>query len=159
MDTTLAVVCAVLMIAGFAGLFLPALPAIQLSWLGLLIYAWGTGCERISLLVTIIFTLLMLISWALDFVVQVIGAKKFKASKYGMIGAFVGSILGIVIFNVWGVILGPLIGALAGELLAQRGFKQALTSAGGTVAGCIAGSLFKAVIMLAMAGVFIASLF
>src|SRR5512139_3952506 len=103
MTVLLAVICAVLMLAGFAGLILPVLPAIQLSWLGLLIYAWGTGFERISLLTTVVFTLLMLFSMLLDWVAQLIGAKKFKASRYGLIGAFLGSLLGLAIFGFWGV--------------------------------------------------------
>jgi hypothetical protein len=155
----LAVICAVLMLAGFAGLFLPVLPGIQLAWAGFLIYAWGTGFERISLPVTIFFTVLMLISWALDYVAQAIGARKFKASRYGVIGAFIGGILGIFILNIWGAIFGPFIGALAGELLAKRGLRRAFASAGGTFVGCLAGNLFKLVIMLAMAGFFIATLF
>ena len=158
MDVVLAVICGLLMAAGFAGLILPVLPAIQLSWLGLLIYAWGTGFQRISLLATIVFTALMLLTMVLDYVAQAIGARKFTASRYSVIGALIGSILGIFIFGFWGVILGPALGALAGELLAGRGFRQGLTSAGGTVVGCLAGNLIKLIIMLAMLGVFIASL-
>ena len=159
MAVFLAVVCAVLMVAGFAGLILPVLPAIQLNWLGLVIYTWGTGFERISLPVTIIFTVVMILDMVLDWFVQAIGARQFKASKYGIIGAFVGSIVGVLVLNVWGIILGPAIGAVIGELFARRGIKQALTAAGGTVAGCLAGSLVKTIIMLVMLGFFIVSLF
>jgi uncharacterized protein YqgC (DUF456 family) len=159
MTVFLAVVCAILMVAGFAGLILPVLPAIQLNWLGLVIYAWGTGFQRISLAATIAFTVVMVLDTVLDWFVQAIGARQFKASKYGIIGALIGSIVGLIFFNIWGVILGPAIGAVAGELIARRGIKQALVAAGGTFAGCLAGSLVKAVIMLVMLGFFIVSLF
>lgn len=159
MDIFLTVIGAVLMLAGLIGVVAPVLPGIQLSWLGFFIYAWGTGFERISLTVTIVFTVLMLISWAMDYLVQVIGAKKFNASKGGLIGVFIGSMIGIFVFGFWGIILGPVIGAIIGELIVARNIPQAFKSATGTLVGCIAGTLSKMVLILIMAGFFIASLF
>jgi uncharacterized protein YqgC (DUF456 family) len=159
MTVFLIIISSILMLAGLIGVVVPVLPGIQLAWLGLLIYAWGTGFEEISLAITIVFTVLTLLSLLLDYFIQVIGAKKFNASKYGLIGVFIGSTLGIFIFGFWGIILGPVIGAIAGELIAAGNIKQALKSAAGTMVGCIAGNLFKVVLILIMVGFFIASLF
>jgi uncharacterized protein YqgC (DUF456 family) len=145
------------MIAGLIGVVVPILPGIQLAWLGLLIYAWGTGFEKISLITVIVFLILTLLSLLLDYVVQVIGAKKFQASRFGLIGVFLGSLLGVFVFGFWGIILGPIIGAILGELLAARNIQQAFKSATGTVVGCVAGSLLKIVLILIMMGFFIAS--
>jgi uncharacterized protein YqgC (DUF456 family) len=120
MTVFLGIVCAVLLLAGLVGVISPVLPGIQLSWLGFLIYAWGTGFERISLVTTIVCTGLMLLFWLKDYLVQVIGAKKFNASKGGLIGVFAGTILGPIIFGFWGIIIGPVIGAIVGELIAVR---------------------------------------
>jgi uncharacterized protein YqgC (DUF456 family) len=159
MTVFLGIVCAVMLLAGLVGVVSPVLPGIQLAWLGFLIYAWGTGFERISLTTTIVFTVLMLLFWLKDYLVQVIGAKKFNASKGGMIGVFIGSILGTLIFGFWGIIIGPVIGAIAGELIATRNIRQALKSATGTVAGCLAGSITNIIFILVMTGFFIKSLF
>ena len=158
LTVVLAIICATLMIIGLLGVVLPILPGIPLSWLGLFIYAIGTGFERISLTTTIVFFILMLISLAIDFFAPMLGARKYKASRMGIIGAFVGITVGIF-FGIWGIILGPFVGALLGELISGKGAKQAFGSALGTFIGMILGSLLKIVIILVMAGFFIASLF
>jgi len=72
---------------------------------------------------------------------------------------FFGFTVGIFALGFWGIILGPFIGALLGELIAGRKPKQALGSAIGTFLGFVAGTLFKVIVILIMAGFFIASLF
>ena len=154
----LAVLCSVLMLAGLAGVVLPILPGIPLAWLGLFIYAIGTGFDRISIATTVVFFVLTVIALALDFAAPMLGARKYKASRYGTLGAFVGFTAGVFVFGPWGIILGPFLGALLGELLAKGEPKRAFQSAVGTLIGFIAGALFKIVLILVMAGFFIASL-
>lgn len=154
-----AIICAVLLLVGLAGVILPILPGIPLAWLGLFIYAIGTGFDRISLTTTIVFLVLTLLALALDFVLPMLGAKKYKASRLGVFGAFVGFTVGIFILGIWGVILGPAIGALIGELLSKKKPRQALRASLGTLLGFLTGALLKVVIILTMAGFFIASLF
>lgn len=146
------------MIVGLLGVVLPILPGIPLSWLGLFIYAAGTGFERISVTTVVVFFVLMLASLAIDFFAPMLGARKYKASKLGVFGAFAGITVGIF-FGIWGIIFGPFVGALLGELISGKGAKQAFGSALGTFIGMILGSLLKIVIILVMAGFFIASLF
>jgi uncharacterized protein len=133
MTVFLAVVGFILIAIGFIGIFLPVLPGIPLAWLGLFIFAIGTGFEKISVLATIIFFILMLITQALDFLAPMLGAGKYKASRAGIAGTFIGFIIGILVFGFWGVILGPLIGAFAGELIARRPANQAFRSATGSL--------------------------
>ena len=159
LTVTLAVVCAILMLVGLLGVVLPVLPGIPLSWLGLFIYAIGTGFDRISVTVVVIFFVLMLLTIALDFILPMLGAKKYKASRLGIIGTFIGFTVGIFVLGIWGVILGPLIGAFLGELLSRKKPQQAFRSAMGAFLGFVAGTLFKIVVILTMAGFFIASLF
>ena len=157
--TALIILCSILMVVGLLGVVLPVLPGIPLAWLGLFIYALGTGFERISIATAVVFFVLMLLTLALDFVAPMLGAKKYQASKFGTIGAFLGFTVGIIVFGFWGIILGPFIGALLGELLAKRKPKQALGSALGAFLGLVAGALFKIIVILVMAGFFIASFF
>jgi len=155
----LIVVCSVLMVVGLLGVVLPILPGIPLAWLGLFIYAIGTGFERISIATVVVFSILTILALLLDFLAPMLGAKKYRASKLGVFGAFLGFTVGIFVLGFWGIILGPFIGALLGELIAGRRPRQALSSAFGTFLGFVAGTLFKIIVILVMAGFFIASLF
>jgi uncharacterized protein YqgC (DUF456 family) len=157
--TLLAILCFVLMAAGLLGIFLPILPGVPLAWLGLFIYAIGTGFDRISILTTVVFFILMLLSLLLDLLAPMLGASKYRASRYGIIGAFIGLMIGIIAFGFWGIIVGPFAGAFLGELITRRPPKQALRSALGAFLGFIAGSLVKTILVLIMLGFFIASLF
>ena len=160
METVIfAIICAVLMLIGLVGVVLPYLPGIPIAWLGLFIYAIGTGWERISVTTIIVFAALTAVSLILDLVAPILGAKKYKASKWGIIGTSVGLIIGVLIFNIWGIILGPLLGALIGELIAGKTTDQAFKSAVGALVGFIFGSLTKIILILVMAGFFIVSLF
>ena len=155
----LIILCSVLMAVGLLGVVLPVLPGIPLAWLGLFIYALGTGFERISIATVVVFFILMVLTLVLDFAAPMLGAKKYKASKFGVIGAFLGFPVGIFVLGFWGIILGPFVGAFLGELIARRKPKQALGSALGAFLGFVAGTLFKIIVILIMAGFFIASLF
>ena len=158
-DTWSIILCSILMFAGLLGAVLPFLPGVPLAWLGLFIYALVTDFENISVTVVVIFFVLTMFTLILDFVAPMLGAKKYRASKYGVIGAFIGFIAGIFVLGFWGIILGPLAGAFLGELISMRKPKQALGSALGAFVGFIAGALFKIVLIFVMAGFFIASLF
>lgn len=155
----LIIVCSILIVVGLVGVVLPILPGIPLSWLGLFIYAIGTGFDRISITTVVIFFILMVLTLVLDFVAPMLGARKYKASRLGVFGAFLGFTAGIFILGVWGIVLGPFIGAFVGELIAGKKSKQAFRSALGALLGFILGALFKIIIILVMAGFFIASLF
>ena len=158
MTVFLAIVGFILIGVGFLGIFLPILPGIPLAWLGLFIFAIGTGFEKISVLATVVFFILMLITLALDFLAPMLGAGKYKASKFGIAGTFIGFIVGLLVFGFWGVILGPFIGAFVCELIARRPAGQALKSAMGAFIGFLAGSLIRVIYIFVLLGFFIYSL-
>lgn len=151
----LAILAFILIGVGFLGVFLPILPGIPLAWLGLFTFAIGTGFEKISILATVLFFIWMLLTMMLDFFAPMIGAGKYKASKWGIAGTFVGLIAGVIAFGFWGIIIGPFVGALIGELLARRSTGQAFKSATGALIGFIAGSLFKVVYIFVLLGFFV----
>ncbi len=149
----------VIMFVSLAGVVLPFLPGAPLAWFGILIFAVGTRFEKISLVSIIVFLCLTMLTWVLDFIIPLIGAKKYKASRYGILGASLGFLLGTFIFGPMGIIIGPLLGAVAGELLAKRPPGQAAKSAWGTFLGFLASSLIKITLIFIMMGFLIASLF
>ncbi len=159
MEVVFAIICAVLILAGLVGVIMPYLPGITLAWLGLFIYAIGTDWERLSVTTIVIFAVLTVLALLMDYIAPLLGAKKYKASKWGMIGASIGLFLGIIIFQIWGIIVGPLLGALIGELLSGKSAGEAFKISLGTLVGFLFGSLMKIVLILVMAGFFIVSLF
>jgi len=159
MTVLFAVLGSFLILVGLIGVFVPLIPGIPLAWLGLFVYAIGTGFERISLLTVVVFFVLMVIIVVLDFLAPVLGARKYRASRYGILGAFLGLVGGIILFGFWGIILGPFIGAFSAELVVKRQARGALKSAVGTFIGFVVGSLMKVIFILIMSGFFIASWF
>ena len=158
MEIAAIIICSVLMVVSLLGVILPVLPGVPLAWLGLFIYALVTGFEKLSVATIVIFFVLMVLTLMLDFAAPLLVARKYQASKLGIIGAFLGTVVGIFALGFWGIIVGPLAGAFVGELIARGKPKQALGSAVGAFLGFIAGSLFKIILILIMAGFFIASL-
>lgn len=154
-----AAICSILMLVGLVGIFAPILPGIPVAWLGLFIYAIGTGFERISVVTIIVFAAITALILILDALAPMLGAKKFHASRYGVLGAFLGMIIGVIFLGFWGIIVGPFLGAFLFEWLAKRKAKGALRAAFGTFIGYVVGALVKVIFILIMAGFFIASLF
>jgi uncharacterized protein YqgC (DUF456 family) len=132
---TLGLLCA---ITGIIGCILPVIPGPVLSYLSLIILSYAKNWEVFSttFLVTVgIFTILLTV---LDYVVPVIGAKKFGASKFGIWGSMIGMLAGFIFFPPFGIFIGAFFGALAGELFAGKDSKKALRAGWGSFIGNIA---------------------
>ena len=154
MTLLLWMVAAILVIIGFAGLVLPALPDIILIFSGLVVAAWAehfvyAGWKTIASL-----ALLALLAWLMDLFSGVLGAKKFGAGRYALIGAAIGAVCGMF-FGIPGIVAGPFFGALFGELIARRSLKDAGLAAIGTWIGLLVGSTIKIAIAFIMLGLFI----
>jgi len=93
--------------------------------------------------------ILTIISHILDFVSGSLGAKKFGATRWGAIGALVGTVIGMFFFP-WGLIFGPLLGVLAGELYSGQGLLTAGRSTWGTIVGATAGMIVQVIIGVVM---------
>lgn len=148
-----------IMFAGLLGVVLPFLPGVPLAWLGFLLFAALTDFQKISSDAVLIFFALTVLTLLLDLALPLLGAKRFKASKQGILGASLGLLFGVMLFNVWGILLGPLLGALIGEIIARKDSTQATRSALGVFVGFLAGVLVKVVLILVMMGYMAVSLF
>jgi len=148
----------ILLVIGFLGVFVPLVPGVPLAWLGILIYALLTDFTGLSLTSVLVFLGLTILSMIVDFIAPLAGAKKYQASKFGIVGCSLGLLLGLF-FGPLGIIFGPIAGAFLGELLAGKKTEQAVKSALGTFLGFLASAILKIIVILIMAGFFIASLF
>ena len=155
---SLIVIASFILIAlGLVGTFLPFIPSVPLAWLAILLFAYSTAFAKISLTVVLIFLGVTVFTVILDFLAPIIGAKKFNATKNGVIGSSVGLILGIMFLGPIGIIIGPFAGAFIGEIIGGRNYQDALRSAKGALIGFLAGSLIKIIAILVIAGFLIAA--
>jgi len=98
---------------------------------------------------------LMALSFAVDLIASVAGAKRVGASPKALIGAAIGGFVG-VFFGLPGILLGPFLGAVAGELIARGGWGQATKVGVGTWLGLLFAAVAKLVLAFLMIGTFAA---
>lgn len=114
------------------------------------LFVWGimVGFDKIPVYVFVIFIILTLFATFADNIAVAIGAKKFGGSKFAVLGAFIGSILGIFFFFPIGLIIFPFVFAFSLDYVTTKDYKKSLTVAYGTVLGLFAGYVSKVVITI-----------
>ncbi len=148
MDILLVTLGAFLMVVGILGSFLPVLPGVPISWVGLLVLHLSPSVPMNSWFLGITFIVAALI-YALNWIIPAIGTKRFGGSRSGMIGATIGLIVGIIAPIPLGIIIGPFIGAFIGEIINKRDRKSALKAAFGSFIGFLASSFMEFIVSFA----------
>jgi uncharacterized protein YqgC (DUF456 family) len=148
-------IAAILVLAGVLGTVLPVLPGALLVFAGLFLAAWAQDFTRVGMWGLAIIGALMALSFAVDLIASMLGAKRVGASPKALIGAAVGGLAGLF-FGLPGILLGPFIGAVLGELIARGGFAQAARVGVGTWLGLLVAAVAKLVIAFLMIGTFAA---
>jgi uncharacterized protein YqgC (DUF456 family) len=156
--TMLWLASALLLIAGFAGLLLPALPGVLLIFAGLVCAAWAEGFAYVGGGTIAILGVLTAAAYLIDVLAGLFGAKRFGAGKYGVIGAAIGTVIGLI-FGLPGIIIGPFIGAVLGELYAQKNLQSASTAGLGVWIGMAIGIAARITVAFVMVGVFLLARF
>ena len=149
---------ALLVVVGLAGTVLPVLPGVTLVFAGLVVAAWADGFQRVGVDPLVVLGVLTLAALAIDFVASALGAKRFGATRYAVIGAALGT-LGGVLLGLPGLIVGPFVGAVAGELLSHGEWRRATSAGVGTWVGLLFGTLAKLALVCAMLGLFVVAYF
>ncbi len=141
MDITLAILGTALVLIGFLGSFLPVLPGPPISWAGLLLLRWtrfiGDNPEGYDTVLWVLLFFVILVT-VLDYVVPILGTKKYGGSKRGVWGATIGVVAGLF-FGPLGIIIGPFLGAYIGEITTGKKEKEALRAAWGSFVGFLLG--------------------
>lgn len=154
MTTLLWVLAIVLVLAGLAGTILPALPGAPLVFAGFVLAAWIDGFQKVGWIPLTVLAILMLLTFAIELAAAGMGAKRVGASKLAVVGAAVGTLVGIF-FSIPGLLLGPFVGAVAGEYLSRRNWQQAGRVGIGTWVGLLLGTAGKLAVIFAMVGLFV----
>jgi uncharacterized protein YqgC (DUF456 family) len=148
------VLATLLIVAGIAGLALPALPGAPLLFGGLVVAAWADDFAYVGTGSIIALAVLALLTYPVDILAGAFGASKFGASKRAMLGAGIGVIVGLF-FGLPGILLGPFTGAMLGELTQQLQLRKAGLSGIGATVGFVLGAVAKLAIAFTMLAIFL----
>lgn len=136
---------------GVLGTVFPALPGTPLIFVGAFLIGWWYNYTIIGGPSLIFLGVLALVGIAIDFVASSLGAQRVGASGYALLGATLGSLVGIF-FGLPGIALGPFVGAFAGELIAKPSLGQATKVGLGTWFGLLIGTVAKVALAFTMVG-------
>jgi len=148
------VLAVLLVVVGFVGMLLPAVPGAPVLFAGLLLAAWAEDFRHVGTGWLTVIGGLAVLTYAVDFIAGALGAKRFGASPRAVMGAALGALVGIF-FGLPGILLGPFVGAVLGELSAQRSLGEASRAGLGATLGMAIGAAAKIALALSMLGVFV----
>jgi hypothetical protein len=157
MEILLYTLGAAALVAGIAGVVLPALPGSALLVAGALLVGWADGFTRVSGWTVGACAILGAAIWGVDFAAGVLGAKAFGASRWSVIGSGVGLVVGLFL-GLPGIILGPAVGALVFEYARNPDFERALKAGVGAFLGFVLGSVAKVALSFVLVGVLVLAL-
>jgi len=156
--TLLWIAAVVLLLAGFAGLVLPAVPGPPLLLAGLIVAAWAEDFRYVGFWTLAVLALLTALAYFVDFAATAFGARRFGASPRAALGAAVGMLVGLF-FGLPGILLGPFLGAVAGELSVRRPLDEAGRAGIGATLGLAVGAAVKIALGFVMVGLFVIARF
>ena len=157
MDIALWILALVLIAAGLVGTVMPALPGPPLVLLGVLLAAWIDRFAKIPGYLCAILSALALAAMAIDWIAAAMGARRIGASRWAVIGATIGAVLG-VLSGFWGLLFMPLVGAAIGEFIARQDLLRAGQVGLATWIGMLVGTVVKLAIVAVMIGIFTGAL-
>lgn len=157
MDYLLIGIGILFIILGILGGILPVLPDSPLSYIGLL-FLHFTEKYQFTTNFLIIWAVITVVVYVLDYIIPAWGTKKFGGSKRGVWGSIIGLLLGLIFFPPFGIIIGPFIGAVVAELSGGKDRKAAIKAGFGSFVGFLLGTLLKLMASGMMAWYFFAEM-
>lgn len=136
-----------LLLLGLVGCFVPVVPGPMLGYASLWVMClFGIWPSTVRLWIG---GAIVVAVFVIDCLLPSYFAKKFKCSKIGVLGCFLGTIVGLF-FIPWGIIFGPILGTMLFELVAGKSFLDAAKGGAGAFCGFVSCLLLK----LAVVGLF-----
>jgi len=138
----------ILMLLGLAGSILPILPGPPLSLIGLFLLAllkhFSPPLTPTFLIILAMVTILVVV---MDYIIPLLGAKRYGASKWGVWGSVLGMAIGIF-WSPFAMLVGAFLGAVVVEWLVGKKKGDALRAGWGVVMG----TLFATILRLGVSG-------
>ena len=153
-DTVLWVIIGALLLLGLAGTVVPFLPGTPLILVAALVHAIAYDWTPITVTRLLILSALTAIGYALHYAASALGARGAGGSKWAVVGALVGGIVGLF-FGIPGLLLGPPLGAIAGELLKSGDLATSVRTGIAAFIGMVAGAIANVAIGVVMIALFL----
>jgi uncharacterized protein len=142
------VIGSILMLLGLAGSILPFLPGPPLNFIGLFLLAllkhFSPPLTPTLVIILAIVTILVI---AMDYIIPLLGAKRYGASKWGVWGSVLGMVIGIF-WSPLAMFVGAFVGAVVVEWLVGKKKEEALRAGWGV----LMGTLWVTVLRLGVSG-------
>ena len=156
MEVIALIILIIFSIAGFIGIFFtPVGTFIILA--GSIIYAILTGFDIITVRCLIILLLLCICGEVLEYVVVIVGTKKFGGSNKATLGALIGGVTGAMLGATFlgigaipGTFIGIFLGIFLSEVITKKGIIKSLKAGTGGVIGRFGAIFAKVVIAIIM---------
>ena len=129
----------IVLILGLIGCIIPAIPGPPLNFFALILLEIATHGNAFTTNELIFWGVLTVVVTALDYIIPVMGAKKYGATKAGVWGSILGMLIGLIFFPPFGMLVGTFLGAVGGELIAGKNSPDAIKSGWGVFIGTILG--------------------
>lgn len=140
-----------LMLLGLIGSVLPVLPGPPLSFIGLFLLALVKNFSPpLTLALVILLGIVTVLMITMDYVLPLLGAKRYGASKWGVWGSVSGMLIGMFLSPL-AVLLGAFFGAVVAEWLAGKTKGESFRAGWGVMMG----TLFATIMRLGFAGLMI----
>ena len=157
MEILLYVLGAAALVAGIAGVVLPAIPGSALLVVGAVLVAWAEGFTRVSGWTVALCAAIGVAIWVVDLAAGILGAKAFGASRWAVLGAGLGLVAGMFL-GLPGIVLGPAVGAIVLEYARDPNFERALKAGVGAFLGFVLGGAVKVSLAFVLVGVLVLAL-
>jgi len=137
------VISSILMLLGLAGSILPILPGPPLSFIGLFLLALIKHfAPPLTPTLLIILAMVTILAAIMDYIVPLLGAKRYGASKWGIWGSLLGMAAGIF-WSPFAMLAGAFVGAIVAEWLAGKTKGEAFRAGWGVVMGTLLAAILK----------------
>jgi hypothetical protein len=137
------VIGSILMLLGLAGSILPILPGPPLSFIGLFLLAllkhFSPPLTPTLVIILAIVTIFVIV---MDYIIPLLGAKRYGASKWGVWGSVLGMAIGIF-WSPFAMLVGAFVGAVVVEWLAHKKKREALRAGWGVVMGTLCATILR----------------
>jgi uncharacterized protein YqgC (DUF456 family) len=120
----------------------------------MLLGAWIDHFTRVGPIALSVLGALTVLAIAIDIAATVLGAKRAGASRQALVGAALGTVVGLF-FSLPGLVLGPFVGAVIGELMARSPLERATRVGVATWLGMLVAVVARLAILFAMIGIFV----
>ena len=146
------IILTIIILLGLAGTLLPSLPGTTIILAGAILHALLTEFSPLSWQYLLILALLCLGSYVGQYLITAGVSKKMGASRYGIIGACLGMVIGFVLPIPGGIFAGAFLGGVGFEIIFDfKNLQEAMQSGIGALVGTLLSLFFEFAVGLGMA--------